>query len=288
MTPERAREWWTDKHATIPPIETIETHIIGGAIIPLWQRLKTNEQACLRVVRVTTQEGQRIVGIQIPPEGVGTVLRSLGLSRGLREPKEIFYAVLNEGEEMTLASNFKLRRGSIHSEPAVELCGADPYKFAELREFGLINEQINWKQRFFVPSDKTSGVEILTSLLDRYPVIAREDGVSEIESQVSERIPAPTIEGTNIVDLEQWIVAIEKGVSVNETANHISPRLHAEGSSKQGVVPEEGSETAIFSLEQEITSMPWLNQPVFETQLAFDFARRQAKVAVYHGKNGRR
>jgi hypothetical protein len=71
------------------------------------------------------------------------VLRSLGDSRDLREPDEIFNAVLNEGEEVSLVSNLKLRRGLIHKEPAIELCGADPYKFAELRELGLINEQIN-------------------------------------------------------------------------------------------------------------------------------------------------
>jgi hypothetical protein len=50
--------------------------------------------------------------------------------------------VLEQGEEMTLASNLKLRRGAIHSEPAIELCGTHPYKFDELRELGLINEQI--------------------------------------------------------------------------------------------------------------------------------------------------
>jgi hypothetical protein len=31
--------------------------IIGGAIIPLWQRFKTHEEARLRVVRVTTDDG---------------------------------------------------------------------------------------------------------------------------------------------------------------------------------------------------------------------------------------
>ncbi|HEY6802921.1 MAG TPA: strawberry notch family protein [Pyrinomonadaceae bacterium] len=273
VVPESAREWWTQKHATIPPIETIETHIIGGAIIPLWQRLKTNEDACLRVVRVTTEEGQRIVGIQIPPDSVGTVLRSLDLSRDLREPEEIFYGVLEQGEEMTLASNLTLRRGSIHSEPAIELCGADPYKFAELRELGLINEQINWKQRFFVPSDETSGLDILTSLLARYPVLAPDEAESEIQSDAPNTVLKSGIDRANIVDLEEWIVAIEKGVVGNETANHISPQLYAEGPSTQAAAAEEGSaETAIFSFGQEVASMPWLKQPVFETQLAFDFA----------------
>ena len=30
VAPERARNWWTEKHASIPPIETLETHIISG------------------------------------------------------------------------------------------------------------------------------------------------------------------------------------------------------------------------------------------------------------------
>src|SRR2546430_11471937 len=104
VTPDRACTWWTQKHATVPAIETVERHIVGGAIIPLWQRLKTQEDTSLRVVRVTTDDGQRIVGIQIPRDRVGTVLRSLGTARDLREPDEIFYAVLDEGEEVSLRS----------------------------------------------------------------------------------------------------------------------------------------------------------------------------------------
>ena len=75
MIPSKARDWWIKKHATVPPIETHETHIIGGAIIPLWQRFKTHEEARLRVVRVTTDDGQRIVGIRIPQEQVGPIVR---------------------------------------------------------------------------------------------------------------------------------------------------------------------------------------------------------------------
>lgn len=66
-------------------LKTVETHIISGSIIPLRQRLKTNEDARLRVVREITEDQQRIVGIQIPPDNVGAVLRSIGLTRDLRE-----------------------------------------------------------------------------------------------------------------------------------------------------------------------------------------------------------
>lgn len=252
----------------------METHIIGGAIIPLWQRLKTNEDARLRVVRVTTEEGQRIVGIQIPPDNVGTVLRSLGLSRDLREPEEIFYAVLDEGEEMTLASNLKLRRGSIHSEPAIELCGADPYKFAELRELGLLNEQISWKQRFFVPTDETTGVEILSALLDRYPVVVAHEAASEPNAGIIEA--SPKMKPTNIIDLGQWIVAAAEGDCAEETANEIDLQLEGESLALETEAEEvplhESKKPVILNRTPKDVPMPWLEQPNSATQLALEFA----------------
>jgi protein strawberry notch len=264
VTPERARSWWTQKYDTIPLIETLETHIISGAIIPLWQRLKTNEDARLRVVRVITEDQQRIVGIQIPPDNAGAVLRLIGLTCDLREPDEIFYAVLDEGDEITLASNLKLCRGSIHSDPAIELSGADPYKFAELRKLGLINEQINWKQRFFVPSDKTSGIDILESLLERYPVTLTEGAVRVGESDAPEIAPSAEIRATEIVDLEQWIVAVSVHPE-DQTADEIDGQVDV-------AKPEAATkEKLAFRLTQE-AAVSWTHfRQSEQTQLAFSF-----------------
>ena len=206
VIPSKARDWWIKKHATVPPIETLETHIIGGAIIPLWERFKTHEEARLRVVRVTTDDGQRIVGIRIPTEQVGPIVRALGATRDLREPEEIFTGILDEGEEVTLVSGLKLSRKVIHREPVIELIGVDPNRFAEIRGLGLINEQIDWKQRFFVPTDEETGVAVLTELLARYPVMVSgaltdEEPIAEIE--LTELAPP------QIVDLDEWFVSIE-------------------------------------------------------------------------------
>jgi hypothetical protein len=206
VIPSKAREWWIKKHATVPPIETHETHIIGGAIIPLWERFKTHEEARLRVVRVTTDDGQRIVGIRIPQEQVGPIVAALGARRDLREPEEIFTGILDEGEEVKLVSGLKLCRKVVHREPVIELIGVDPNRFAEIRSLGLINEQIEWKQRFFVPTDEEPGIAALTELLSRYPVLASdvltddEGAIAENESQ--ELAPA------KIVDLDEWFVPI--------------------------------------------------------------------------------
>ncbi|HMG75202.1 MAG TPA: strawberry notch C-terminal domain-containing protein [Pyrinomonadaceae bacterium] len=206
VIPSKARDWWIEKHASVPPIETHETHIIGGAIIPLWQRFKTHEEARLRVVRVTTDDGQRIVGIRIPQEQVGPIVAALGATRDLRDPEEIFTGILDEGEEVTLVSGLKLCRKVIHREPAIELIGVDPYRFAEVRSLGLINEQIDWKQRFFVPTDEEAGVAVLTELLARYPVMV-SDAFADDESALVEIEPSE-LAPPQIVDLDEWFISV--------------------------------------------------------------------------------
>jgi hypothetical protein len=197
--------------------------------------------------------------------------------RDLREPDEIFYAVLDEGDEITLTSNLNLRRGSIHSEPGVELCGADPYKFAELRGLGLINEQINWKQRFFIPTDETTGVEILSALLDRYPVVVGKEKTNENEVGLAEIETQRQMSPTNIIDVNQWIIAADESNAGNETANEIDPQLGGEmlaletATATEEVTSHE-SDKSTSILTQQSASMPWLSQAGSTTQLAFEFA----------------
>src|SRR5256885_8189426 len=206
VIPSKARDWWIKKHASVPPIETHETHIIGGAIIPLWQRFKTHEEARLRVVRVTTDDGQRIVGIRIPREQVGPIVRALGAGRDLREPEEVFAGILDEGEEVTLVSGLKLCRRTLHREPVIELIGVDPYKFAEIRSLGLLNEQIDWKQRFFVPTDELLGVNVISALLEHYPILisSESDNVEVAEPEIATELRA-----TQVVNLNEWFVLVE-------------------------------------------------------------------------------
>jgi hypothetical protein len=262
VVPGKARQWWTRKHATVPPIETLETHIIGGAIIPLWQRFKTHEEARLRIVRVTTDDGQRIVGIRIPPEQVGLIVRALGASRDLREPDEIFCGVLDEGEEVTLVSGLKLRLAFVHREPVIELCGADPYKFAELRELGLTNEQIDWKQRFFVPTDEESGVEVLTALLARYPILVAEEAALD---EATELEITPEMRPAQVVDLDQWIIAVSEPPSSNghETVGEPVPA--------SAIEPPAKADFALTPPPAVFVSESQSGRAASEMQLAFDF-----------------
>ncbi len=144
---DQAQTWWQRQFAAAPDIETKEVHIIAGAILPLWQKLKTRGDAKLRVVRVSTDDGQRIVGVEIPRSQVRQVLRTLGLGGPLADPGTVFHAVLDDGENFRLVCDLKLKRVKFHGEQAMELICSDPDRFGELRDLGLINEQVSFRQR---------------------------------------------------------------------------------------------------------------------------------------------
>lgn len=187
------KDWWVDKVNQIPSVETEENHIIGGAILPLWQKLKTTEAQRLKVVRAQTDDKKRVVGILIPEENLGDVLRSIGVSRTLREAPDIFNAVLNQNDTVPLAGGLTLKKSRVHGDEAIELTGADSYKFKELRGMGMINEQIDWKQRFFVPTDEAKGIAVLNKLLKTYPAI--EEAKKEPAPSVIRESETPYIVG---------------------------------------------------------------------------------------------
>ncbi|MCI0393248.1 MAG: strawberry notch family protein [Acidobacteria bacterium] len=204
IEPEQAREWWDNRCAELPAIETSEMHVIGGAILPLWQRLKTSESSGLHIVRVTTEDGRRIVGAQIPQERVGPVLRSLGISRNLKSPKEIFEAVWRNNDEVELATGLRIIRTSVHKEMRIELCELKYFHYATLRDMNLIEEYVQYRTRFFIPTEEEAGVAALAKVLKAYPQSKSAEEVEEEEVAAFEDAPVE-IEVAPI-NLATWLI----------------------------------------------------------------------------------
>ena len=203
-----AMQWWQNRFTAAPTVETSHTHIIAGAIIPLWHKLKTDTESRLSVVRVCTKDGQRIVGVEIPRTGIAKVLRSLGLGATPKNPQEVFTAILEQGDDLALASNLRLKRSTLQGQPAIELLCTDSDHFPEFRRLGLINEQIKFKQRFFIPTDERRAVPLLTKLLASYPIIEEEgqaDSLRLIEGSQTTEFKA--------IDLEAWVLPPEPETS---------------------------------------------------------------------------
>ena len=65
--------------------------------------------------------------------------------------------------------------------------------------------QIDWKQRFFVPTDEESGVVVLSDLLSHYPVLARD---VLIEDEPIAEIEPAELMPPQIVNLDDWFVSV--------------------------------------------------------------------------------
>ena len=233
VQPRDARMWWDFRYGQVPEVVTVEVHIIGGAILPLWQHLKTDEGAGLRVARVTTDDGLRIVGIQIPKAKLARVLRALGISRSFKEPAQIFSGVLEEGEEINLVGGLKLRKSIIHGEEAIEVICADPYRFDELRVFGLINESIAYRQRFFISTDESKGLPVLTALLARYPAISTEVEMKETTAADLDELLAQRVSDVDradlVVNIEEHVIVPQGHEGDDEEREVFSADPHAPG-----------------------------------------------------------
>ena len=204
VQPDSAIAWWTLYCQTVPETTTKELHLIAGAVLPLWQRLKTTQDAQLKVVRVVTEDNQRIVGVMIPANRVQQILRALGIASTITDPTEIIDAIITNDDQIALVEGLSLSRSKIYGTQYVELCGVTSHKFAQLREMGLVNMSIEFRQRFFLPADNPDrALDILRQLLNCYPIVT-PDEVSN-----PQEIPLPTTEfralasaqSTNIFDL---------------------------------------------------------------------------------------
>jgi len=205
VTSNQAQRWWERQYDKVPEIETHEVRIVGGAIIPLWQKLKTKDDARLKVVRVSTAEGQRIVGVEIPRSHVGRVLCALGLKGPSRDSAQIFHDVLDGGECFDLTRGLKLKRSALQREPVIEVECHDSDRFEELRKLGLINEQIRYKQHFFVPSDEGKGIPVLTELLGRCPLVPEGPDEPEDAQQEVLAVEVPATEAS-VVDVMSLVL----------------------------------------------------------------------------------
>lgn len=182
VTPEEVRQEWIKTFDDLPKVETFEMYLLAGSILPLWRRLKTEQDARLRVVRLTTDGGHRVVGAHISKGKLGAVLRAIGVSRNIKSPDVIFDAVLNEDERIHLVNGLYLHRSVVEKDPRIELSGSHRHgDLALYRSLGLIQEYVKFKMRYFVPTEKQTGINVLAALLRQFPQLR---SAAEVEQEL--------------------------------------------------------------------------------------------------------
>ncbi len=170
---ESAKERWTEQYEADPGYRDRDVHLIGGALLPIWDRMKLDRGSQLRIVRVETDEGERLVGVEIPPKEVRQVLKSVGVSRDARSGEELFRALV-EGEVLELVGGLRIQGVPFKGEEAYQIRGLTRYQIDEARRLGALHEQRGWDDFVYVPNDPERGPEILTRFTKQYPELGAE------------------------------------------------------------------------------------------------------------------
>jgi len=155
---------WQAEIAGLPEFTDSTLLIVTGLLLPIWKRLP-NES--MRVYRLQTDEGERVIGRLVSPAWVAQAVES---DAPTLTASDTFAAVLDGPTVVQLQDGLELRRVKVMGEFRLELTGFTDGMIERLKAVGLISEIISWKLRLFVPTS-ASGPAILDKVMERYPFV---------------------------------------------------------------------------------------------------------------------
>ncbi|RWD79086.1 strawberry notch family protein [Mesorhizobium sp.] len=154
---------WTTETAEVPEFTDSVLHMVTGLLLPIWKRLPTES---MRVYRLQTDQGERIIGRRVSPawaaNATATGVASLS-------PEQAFTALIDDRTILDLTEGLQLRRTRVMGAWRIELSGFTDTMRERLTAYGLFHEIISWKLRMFVPTDG-NGLTVLERVLDRFPI----------------------------------------------------------------------------------------------------------------------
>jgi len=207
---ESAATHWQEAFETAPKIKSADTHMIVGAVLPIWSRIVHEGDRSVRVVRAqTTDSHERFIGMQIPSAQINAVLKNLGAERASVQmlPAELHNAVMKDGKTLILANGWQIAKRMVSGEQRMELIlpAADRYRWsANLQDRGLISERINYTARFFFPLGKMEPFKI-TIKNDPVVEIAGEPDEDMLMSRGAEAPVMDTSTGPSGEAVEQYL-----------------------------------------------------------------------------------
>lgn len=163
-----ARKWWEVEYAKTPATEPHRFHILSGAIFPIYDKIMgASGIQSVKIARAVLADGQALVGLNLSPTDVPNVKQRLGIGTPLGEagPTEIL-DLITGGAIIELDNGWRLATARIAGDDVAELIlNGVAANREELRYYGLSEEIIGYKRRWFVVLDDAGAV--LPRLLTR-------------------------------------------------------------------------------------------------------------------------
>ena len=275
---------WNDEVLKLPSHRQENLHLISGVVLPVWDKLPTEN---VRIYRVLTSDGEMLIGRVIPENMIDQTLKRLGSSRTKEKiaTKDLIDGIKN-GNTVILDNGWKIVQRKVSGENRIEIAGAS-YEYHDLlKNKGVFAERIQYFTRYFIPTDVNTE-QILDEVLKISPVsIVQTPNYSySIESEeLYER------EGNLLHDdSEQWYAreypweqvaglakATESGSKTAKERKDYTARLKQNQLDKKVVVDKHGNK----HMYVEIKSSAWNDQM---NKIADYYAQKDVNVHFIKG-----
>jgi len=159
---------WNAEMARVPAFTDSELHIVTGLLLPIWRKLPNDS---MRVYRLQTDDGERVIGRLVSP---GWVAQTVESDKPTISLADAWTALLDGRTLLRLGDGLELRRTKVMGEFRVELSGFTEGMVERLKTMGLVSEIISWRLRLFIPVSE-QGPSILAAILERHPIVRSVD-----------------------------------------------------------------------------------------------------------------
>jgi len=157
------RALWDAEVQSLPSHTESRLWLVTGLLLPVWDRLPKDD---LRVRRLTTDDGEALIGRVMNPEQAVALRGAFGLGAGpMPDAAEVHRALTRRGAPFGLANGWRLVRRRFMGAERIELEGPVDTDLPVLKRLGCVTEIVSWRTRVFAP-----GADVIRRLLDRYPL----------------------------------------------------------------------------------------------------------------------
>ncbi len=169
---ETARARWDAEYDSTPPTENRTYYLLSGAIFPIYDKVMgASGIHSVKIARAVLADGQALVGLNLTRTDIPGVKQRLGIGSPLvQATSDDIVTLLAGGAIIELDNGWRLLTDRISGDDVIELVlngvAADR---SELAGYGLTEEIIHYKRRWFMTSDDAQHVLSLL-LVRRRPV----------------------------------------------------------------------------------------------------------------------
>ena len=203
ITADEAEKLWNEELSRLPDIRKENLHLISGVVLPVWDKLPTEN---VRIYRVLTSDGEMLIGRVVSEQMIDETLRRLGSSRKREKiaTKDLITSI-KSGDKVYLENDWVILQSRVSNEKRIEIKGPSYEHHDMLVEKGVFAERIAYNTRYFIPAD-TNTEKIIDDILklspmmrvesEKYALSIESEGFND-EQSGSDLLPGNSNRGNN-------------------------------------------------------------------------------------------